>query len=336
MSRHGGDRRPHPLDGPWWAAPADEARRRTLPDPGAPMDGWVAVDVPGQWADQLQLEGVTGEVLHRVEFDLPPADDTERTWLVLDGVAGTADVWMDGDLLGDTDAPYVSHTFEVTGLRAPHERRLVALDVACPPPKERSRRDLLGSLRAAGGGPAGGIWQPVRTEQTGPVRLGDLQVRCTLASHQRGEFRLRASLDTLLPRTVTVRTTVTGPGTTTVDERAVPLAAGLNRQEWTVQVVDPDRWWPHALGAPTTVEVAAEVLLADDDPERGDRPVSDRVVRPSGLRTVARELAGWRVNGELLFLQGVALRSTDDDLELRLQRLVDAGADLVRVVGRPP
>ena len=83
----------------------------------------------------------------------------------------------------------------------------------------------------------------------------------------------------LLPRTVTVRTTVTGPDGSTTDERTVPLAAGLNRQEWTVPVVDPARWWPHSLGSPTTVEVRTEVVLADDDPERTDDLVSHRVVR---------------------------------------------------------
>ena len=330
---------PGELDGQWWAAPADESRRRTLPDPGAPMDGWVAVDVPAQWADLPQLDGVRGDVLHRVEFELPAATATERTWLVLDGVAGTSDVWMDGELLGDTDAPFLAHAFEITDVLALHDRRLVALDVSCPPPKESSRRDLLGSLTAADGGPPGGIWRTVHTEVTGPVRLGDLQVRCTLASHRRGEFRLRASLDTLIPRTVTVRTTVTGPDGSSTDERTVPLAAGLNRQEWTVPVVDPARWWPHSLGTPTTVEVRTEVVLSDDDPERGDDPVSHRVVRRSGLRTVVRGTDGWRVNGELLFLQGVTLQARGQGappVEGRLRRAVEAGADLVRVVGRPP
>jgi beta-mannosidase len=308
------------------------------------MDGWVEVDVPGQWADQPQLLEVHGEVLHRVEFELPETGASERTWLVLDGVAGTADVWMDGDLLGDTDAPYLQHAFEISDVLALHDRRLVALDVACPTPKASSRRDLLGSLTAEGGGAPGGVWRPIRIEQTGPVRIGNLQVRCTSASHQRGELRLRASLDTLLPRTVTVRTTVTGPDGSTTDERSVPLAAGLNRQEWTVSVVDPTRWWPHSLGAPSTVEVCTEVVLAADDPERGEHPeeqqlVSHRVLRRSGLRTLVREPGGWRINGELLFLQGVTLKDRCPDAPLlgeRLQRAVDAGADLVRVVGQPP
>lgn len=330
---------PDDLDGQWWAAPADESRRRTLPDPGAPMDGWVAVDVPGQWADQPQLEEVRGEVLHRVEFELPAATATERTWLVLDGVAGTSDVWMDGELLGDTDAPYLAHAFEITDVLALHDRRLVALDVSCPPPRASARRDLLGSLTATGGGPPGGVWRAVRTELTGPVRIGDLQVRCTSASHRRGEFRLRASLDTLIPRTVVVRTTVSSPDGATTDERSVPLAAGLNRQEWTVSVVDPARWWPHSLGSPTTVEVRTEVELAANDPERGDDPVSHRVVRRSGLRTVVRDTGGWRVNGELLFLLGITLQDRGPGApppDERLRRAVEAGADLVRVVGRPP
>jgi hypothetical protein len=52
-----------------------------------------------------------------------------------------------------------------------------------------------------------------------------------------------------------------------------------------------------------------------------------------------REPGGWRINGELLFLQGVTLKDRGPDAPLlgeRLQRAVDAGADLVRVVGQPP
>ncbi|MFM7068794.1 MAG: glycosyl hydrolase 2 galactose-binding domain-containing protein, partial [Actinomycetes bacterium] len=333
-----GRRRLLQLESGWWAAPADEGRRRTLPDPGAPMEGWVRAEVPGHWADDPHLPDHVTDVLHRVEFSMDLPDPTERVWLVLDGIAGTADVWMDGDLLGDTDAPFVAHAFEITDTLALHAERLVALDVSCPPRKGGRTRDLLGSLRAANGGTPGGPWRSVRVERSGPVRLGATSLRPAGASHQRAQVRLRWSLDTLLPRTVTIRTTISGPGTTTTDERTVPLAAGLNRQESTIVVADPVRWWPHALGTPDRYDVCVEVLLSDDDPERGETPVSDRVQFRTGLRTVERDATGWRINGELLFLQGIQLDDTVGEraLDERLDRAVAAGVDLVRVVGRPP
>ena len=342
------------LDGDWWAAPADEARRRTLPDPGAPMDGWVPVPVPGQWADHPDLDAVHGEVLHRLEFDTEPPGATDRVWLHVDGIAGTADIWMDGSLLGDTDAPFVRHTFEVTDLLARGAHHLLALDVSCPPRRGRTsqgRRDLLGTLTADGGGPAGGPWRPVRLGRTGPVRLGDLRVRCTSATSRRAELHLSALFDTLLPRTVTVRTSVRRLGPSGghddaagpelhAEERRVPLAAGENHVEWTTAVVDPPRWWPRSLGEPARVEVDVEVLLAADDPERdGDGP-SDRVVLASGLRTVSRDATGWRLNGEPLSPNGVALvpdEVTDEaGTAAQVADAAAAGVDMVRRVGRPP
>ena len=74
------------------------------------------------------------------------------------------------------------------------------------------------------------------------------------------------------------------------------------------------------------------MISSDDDPERGDDPVSHRVVRRSGLRTVVRGTDGWRVNGELLFLQGVTLQQRGPGappVDGRLRRAVEAGADLI-------
>jgi beta-mannosidase len=62
---------------------------------------------------------------------------------------------------------------------------------------------------------------------------------------------LRAVVDTTVPTTGTLRTTIAPvgrPDDARDHELHHVLAAGENRIEWTVTVPDPALWWPHALG----------------------------------------------------------------------------------------
>jgi beta-mannosidase len=145
---------------------------------------------------------------------------------------------------------------------------------------------------------------------------------------------LRANLETVEGRTVTVRSSVGA-----VDhELSQPLAAGQNHVEWTVTIEQPQLWWPWALGAQPMHDVAVEVWADDELSHR-------RAVR-TGLRRV--ELRRWicSVNGERLFLKGsnhgptrMALtEATATELARDVKLAKDAGLDLLRVhahVSRP-
>ncbi|MDT9166030.1 hypothetical protein RSW31_26455, partial [Escherichia coli] len=77
-----------------------------------------------------------------------------------------------------------------------------------------------------------------------------------------------------------VRTTV-GAGTEHVQE--LSLAEGENRTEWTLNVEQPDLWWPHALGDQPLHDVTVEVAVAGSD-VAGGGVASDRRVARTGLR----------------------------------------------------
>ena len=99
------------LDGTWRAAIADEDLRRAYPEPAFDDGAWAPIEVPGHWRATAAFADTDGPVLHRRRFgDLgtfgpgaeraDEADEPRRSWLVLDGVCYTSDVWLDGAKVG--------------------------------------------------------------------------------------------------------------------------------------------------------------------------------------------------------------------------------------------
>lgn len=297
--------------------------------------------------------GISADSADRRRFgaDSAPRGD-RRWWLVLDGTFYLGDVWLDGHYVGDTEGYFFPHEFEVTDLVAGGGEHLLAVEVACPPQTDPThKRNLTGSFQHSTWlDPTwnpGGLWRPVRLESSGVLRIRHARVRCLEADAHRATLAMRAVVDTTVPGTGTLRTTIhpTGrPGDARDHELHHVLAAGENRIEWTVTVTDPHLWWPHALGDQPLYDVTIEVY--GDDEVLDDVPPSDiRRVR-TGLREVRLDRWILSVNGERLFLKGTNLVPTRQALaeaspaEVRadVETAKELGLDLVRVhshIARP-
>jgi beta-mannosidase len=330
----------------WRVAVADEDLRRRSMEPTFDDDGWEPVSGPAHWRSVPAFADTDGPLLYRQHVAPPPADEPgARTWLVLDGVFYTADVWFDGGYLGDTEGYFFPHAFEIGDALARGDEHVLALEVACPPQRDRTRkRNLTGvfqhwDMLDPEWNP-GGVWRPVRLVRTGPVRIAHHRVLCRDVDDHRATLFVRAVLDTVAPRAVELRTVVTDPAGREVVElvREQQLAGGENRIEWTVAVPEPQLWWPRALGDQPRYEVAVEVLA--------DGEVSDRLRRRTGLRRLALDDWVLRVNGERLFLKGanqgptrMALgEATADELAAEVRLAAEANLDLLRLhahVSRP-
>ncbi|MCU0268449.1 MAG: hypothetical protein MUF83_07355 [Acidimicrobiales bacterium] len=333
------------LSGTWRAAPADEELRRTYAEPDFDDAPWEHVAVPSHWRSNPAFADQDGPLLYRTRFETATARDGpdapgSRTWLVVDGIFYTSDVWLDGAYVGDTEGWFFPHTFEITDHVAARTDHLLAFEVTCAPQTDRrAKRNLTGvfqhGLLIDPDWNPGGIWRPVRLERSGPVRIRHSRALCLRATEARAEVFVRCVLDAVEPTSVELVTRVAG--VEHVETR--PLAAGENRMEWTVTVPDPVRWWPHALGEPVLHDLTVEVRT-------GDGVVSDRRHRRIGLRQV--ELRNWilSVNGERLFLKGAChgptrqalAEATDDEVARDVRLARDAGLDFLRVhthVARP-
>jgi beta-mannosidase len=332
------------LPGDWRAAPADPLLERDFADPALDDASWEPVTVPGHWRTVPAFADSDGPLLYRVPFAADAPSEGGRAWLVLDGVFYQSDVWLDGGYVGDTEGYFFGHTFEVTAALQAASEHVLAAQVVCTPPDDRSaKRSLTGVFQdwecLDPDLNPGGIWRPVRLERTGPVRLRRLSVVCTEAEPERALLRFRAFPDAVEPCTVTIATRVgeVGELPEVVEERT--LAAGENRIEWTVPIPEPRLWWPRALGDQPRYQVAVEVRTGDGRP-------SHTVQRRVGLRSVV--LRDWvaSVNGERLFLKGANLaptrallgEATGDELRRDVDLACDAGLDLVRIhahISRP-
>ena len=323
------------LNGVWRVTPADDDLRRDAIGLDVDDSTWPEIDVPGHWRCHPDFAESDGPLLYRRRFTLPGPEPGRRRWITLDGVFYQADVWLDGAYLGDPEGYFFSHSFDVTALSRIGDEHVIAVEVACPPQRShRGKRNITGIFQHWDGMDRswnpGGLWRPVKVYDTGPVRADRFRVLCRDADETRAHLVLHADLDSEQSRRVTIRTRVDGKD---VSEHEHRLAAGMNEVNWSLDIADPDLWWPRALGGQPLTEISIELVT--------DGVVSDRRTRRTGLRHVAWNNWSCSVNGERLFLKGANLlptraaigNATEAELRRDVELAVEAGLDAVRVHG---
>ncbi len=333
------------LGGVWQATEADDLLRRSLPDVGLDDAGWDPVTVPGHWRSSGAFAASDGPLFYRRRFDAS-ASPGRRSWLQFDGVFYQGDVWLDGSYLGDTEGYFFPHAFEVTEALAAQREHVLAVEVACTPPLERTaKRNLTGIFQhwdcIDPDWNPGGIWAPVRLVETGPVRISTLRVLCRDARSEQASLDLDLEMDALEAAAATITTVLRRDpdGAEVLRHTTVErLAAGPNRARWRVTLERPDLWWPHALGEQPLYRVEVDVSVpAGDGGERdGDAPPlvrSDHRTLVTGLRQVRMRDFVATVNGERLFLKGANYGPTRRELAEVTDAQVSADVDLARSAG---
>jgi beta-mannosidase len=291
--------------------------------------------VPGHWRSAPELADSDGPILHRRRFDHPLPTPGRRHWLTFDGLFYQGDIWLDGAYVGDTEGYFAPHTLEVTDLLAAGTEHTLAVEVTCSPQRDKTaKRNLTGVFQhwdcLDDTWNPGGIWRPVRIEETGPIRIRDLRVLCREATAERAVVLLRANLETAEARTAVVRSSIGA-----VDHELVqPLAEGENHVEWTVTIEQPALWWPWSLGDQPLHEVVVEVA-----PEESPTEVSHRRECRTGLRQVQLDDWIFSINGERLHLKGsnhgptrhALADAPPGELAADVRLAKDAGLDLLRI-----
>jgi len=229
------------LSGTWRALPADDDLRRSGIGTDTDDSSWEPIPVPGHWRSTPAFATSDGPILHRRRFELDEPGDGERAWVVLDGIFHQADVWLDGAYLGDPEGYFAPAAFDVTDLVRIEREHVLAVEVSCPPPGDRTKKRLVTGVFQHWDcldpeWNPGGIWRPVGIERTGPVRIGSTKVLCREADDQRASVAVVLELDSDAPRTVVLRTLVDGEVEREQEQR---LAGGHNRVEWTFGIDNP-------------------------------------------------------------------------------------------------
>lgn len=327
------------LAGIWRLAPADEELRRTFAEPTLEDDGWEQAHVPGHWQSVPAYVDHEGPFLYRHRFEGSGAGGHSRQWLVFDGIFYQGDAWLDGSYLGATEGYFAPNAFDVTEHLGASKEHTVAVEVACSPQSDTNhKRNLTGVFQhwdcAPTGFNPGGIWRGVRIEETGPVRIVSMRVRCTSANEDQARLELSAVLDAAEAMPVELRTEVSPLSQNLVRVAEQTLTHGINKVNWRIDIRHPPLWWPWSMGSQPLVALEFSVTPLDG-------PMSHSVVRRTGLRRVRMDSMTFEVNGRRLFLKGVSMGPSRMAIgEAPAAELVgdvmaarEAGLDMVRVHG---
>ncbi len=336
------------LPGPWRAHVADDDLRRVYAEPDFDDDDWHEVPVPGHWQSSEAFRDNQDPLFYRTGFSTHPAEDDQRYWLRFAGIFYDADVFLDGGYLGATSGYFFPHAFEITDQVHSQTEHELAIEIGCHKQRDlQQKRNLTGAFQHSShldlNKNPGGIWRPVTFEKTGPVAIRFFRVICTDCTEREATLSIRAVVDTAIAREVRFQTSVVDVN----HELVQPLAAGENRVEWTVTVDNPERWWPHSLGAQPLhdVEVGLVIDATSNDGVPSDRVSDSRSVR-TGFRSVSVDDWVHRINGERLFLKGANLGPTRtfiadasvEEIVGDLHAAKEAGLDFFRVhthISRP-
>jgi beta-mannosidase len=333
------------LDEGWEVACTSPGRCASPADlEGAALD-WVPARVPGTAAAAVGTGGRDFDAQDwwfRCRFAAGGGDGAGRpgaapeTELHLDGIATVSEVYLNGELVLESESMFAAHRVDVA-------RRLRddnALVIACraltpllarrrrPSARWRTRVVNAGNLRwyrtmmfgrspgfAPGPAPVG-PWRPVSLAAPDP--LASLRVRARVAGS-----------DGVV--------TVSAPDLTDADDTEVAIGdvSAPLRGDSELRIPGAAPWWPHTHGDPVLHELAVR--------RRGETVATRHVgFRALGWADdIVRDGLDLRVNDVPVWIRGavwtpadlVSMAPTKSELRAVLERVRDAGMNMVRVVG---
>lgn len=309
----------------------------------APVPGTVASALrgSGRWNDQHPIDLDTCDWWFRASFE---TSDYEAGVLCFDGLAGLAQVWLNGECVLQTDNMFRSYRVDVAGrLLASNELVIVFRSLAFELKKRRPRprwktnlvthqqlrwirTSLLGRIPGwTPSLPAIGPWRGVRLEH-GSVLLSEVQQHAMLDGND-GVVTFSA-LATASDPLLSARLCV--------GDHEVELQLNDRRLTGDLRIANPVRWWPHTHGEPHLFE--CRVIVQTTTAQR------TIVLERTGFRALETRSDpdfGLRINGEPVYCRGacwttgdiVTHSSTTEALRRDLQLARDAGMNMVRIGG---
>ncbi|WP_083500529.1 glycosyl hydrolase 2 galactose-binding domain-containing protein [Sphingomonas endophytica] len=328
------------------AAPDVKGDGATLSRAGSPTGTWRPATVPGTVLQTLVDRGVypdpyyglnnlkipeslaRQDYWYRTRFTVPAEAAGKRLTLVFGGINYDAEIWVNGQRLGETHGAFIRGQFDYTPVAG---ENVIAVRVSPPPhPGIPHEQSVAGGVGENGGqlaidGPTfvategwdwipgirdrnTGLWRPVELVATGAVRIGDPHVvtDLPLPRTDRADVYITVPLDNAgAAAPVTVRVAFEG---VTV-EKQVTAPAGHSEVRFApsefrqLTVANPKLWWPNGYGAPHLYDVTYQVADA--------RGVSDERKARFGIREVSYDLSLFDAAGAL---RRVNVQTTDGGL----------------------
>ena len=233
---------------------------------------------------------------YRTDFTAPPAGQNSR--LVLNGVIGTADVWVNGTEVATAatvGGAYAKRSYDITSLVTPGDANSLAIEMHPNNPSSMLTLDNVDWSQIPPDNNTG-IQFPVQLQTGGPLVDGNAHVIPNTAANLSSSaltVKTDVTNTSSSSQTGTVTATVTPPGggaPVTVSQSAT-VAAGATRTVTfapsafpALTLADPQLWWPYQLGAQPLYTLATSVAQGGT--------VLDSTSSTFGIRTVTSYLTG--------------------------------------------
>ncbi|MDR3688820.1 MAG: hypothetical protein P4L46_05525 [Fimbriimonas sp.] len=310
--------------------------------------GWYKAEVPGTVLTSLVIDGVYPEPLYgennrlipeslcrtsywyRTEFAVPPAFGARgiHSWLRFDGINYLAEVWLNGQRIGDIRGAYARGLFDIARLVKPGSKSVLVVKILPPP----HPGNPLEQTQARGTGPNGGaigadgptfnasvgwdwipgirdrdmgIWQGVRLFSTGPVTVLDPYITTTLPLPRTDSavLSVRTDLRNITDRPVSGVVSFRVAGTGWATHAPVTLQPGETKTVSApdIHAMHPRLWWPNGYGQPNTYRLETTFRVG--------RSESDVKEVTFGIRSIDYFTPGGKnltliVNGVPVFAKG--------------------------------
>ncbi len=300
----------HSLDGIW--------EFQFDPDNRGLSDGWMRretpfearIRVPFGWESRLsgiQRTDYKGVAWYRREFSLPAEWQGKRIWLCFGAVDWAAQVWVNGERVGDHEGGYSGFRFDITRwARFDRPNRLVVCVEDRTDPETPLGKQIPTWYTSTSG-----IWQSVWLEATGEAWVERWRVLIESDTHgvPTGIVRLQIDIGRVqdgMPLHLSVRSP-----NRQFAQASASLTADQTRLELRLKVARPRFWTPE-----TPVLYPFIVQLR---PSSEGQTLLDEVRGYFGLRTVrwgrynGSDHSYVLLNGEPIFLRGVLDQSFNPD-----------------------
>ena len=312
----------------------------------APGTVAAALATAGRWSPRNDDDFDASDWWFRCDFDHDTSGSPDE--LDLGGIATLADVWLNGHHVLHSVNMFRRHRVPATGLQAGHNQLVIrcaslrtALGKRRPRPRwktnlvaEQNLRWFRTTLHGRRPNWTGrfapvGPWRPVTLSAITPVRLDEVALTARVGDGT-GLVGFRADL-------LTHRTTVTAAALVVGDHRAdLELSDGGRRCSGTVEVPEPEVWWPATHGGQPLYPVRL-------DCDTGNGPVSVDLGHV-GFRTIdfgTPEAPRLSINGTDIFCRGacwvpldpIGLTEDPDALRSTLEQFRSCGFNMVRING---
>lgn len=279
-----------------------------------------------------------------------------QVWLVCAGLDTLASLTLNGKPLGNTDNMFRQYRFDVKSLlKAEGNELVIRFDsVVKFVTQKQAARPMFGVSQAIAGGPHVrkapcqfgwdwgpqlppiGVWKDIRLEAFDSARISEVHLR---QSHANGNVTISARVEVenwSAPLSATLL--VTAPdGSEQTESVSLTSASGVI----SMQVKNPQLWWPNGLGAQPLYQV--RVLLSGADQTLDEKKYQ------MGLRKIElkQEADEWGrsftfvVNDHPFFAKGsdwipadsFPTRLTEESLEGLIRSAVDSHQNMLRVWG---